>query len=125
MRITSLRIAAVTGGKVTATTTAGQFDSKRIIVTAPPLLAGRIEYEPALPHWREQLTQRVPMGSVIKCQVIYDEPFWRADGLSGQARGRLVRRVLFDLVTPGQRCQIRVFGMSRRGRSWPGSGFRR
>src|SRR5258706_398724 len=78
---------SVTGGKVTATTAAGQFDGKRIIVTPPPLLAGRIEYEPALPYWREQLTQRAPMGSVIKCQVIYDEPFWRAEGLSGQATG--------------------------------------
>ena len=25
------------------------------------------------------------MGSVIKCMAIYDEPFWRAEGLSGQA----------------------------------------
>ena len=91
----------VTGGKVTATTSAGQFDAKRIIVTAPPLLAGRIEYEPALPHWREQLTQRTPMGSVIKCQVIYDEPFWRADGLSGQATGDGEgARVVFDNSPP-------------------------
>jgi monoamine oxidase len=92
---------SVTGGKVSATTAAGQFDSKRIIVTAPPLLAGRIEYEPALPPWREQLTQRVPMGSVIKCQVIYDEPFWRADGLSGQATGDGEgSRVVFDNSPP-------------------------
>ena len=92
---------SVTGGKVTATTTAGRFDGKRIIVTAPPLLAGRIEYEPALPHWREQLTQRAPMGSVIKCQVVYDEPFWRADGLSGQATGNGEgSRVVFDNSPP-------------------------
>ena len=25
------------------------------------------------------------MGSVIKCMAVYDEPFWRDDGLSGQA----------------------------------------
>jgi monoamine oxidase len=88
---------SVTGDKVTATTTAGDFDGRQIIVTAPPLLAGRIDYEPALPHWREQLTQRTPMGSVIKCQVIYDEPFWRADGLSGQATGDGGgSRVVFD-----------------------------
>ncbi len=88
---------AVAGDKVTATTTAGQFECRQIIVTAPPLLAGRIDYEPALPHWREQLTQRTPMGSVIKCQVIYDEPFWRADGLSGQATGDGEgSRVVFD-----------------------------
>jgi len=92
---------AVAGDKVTAFTAAGQFDGKRIIVTAPPLLAGRIEYEPTLPHWREQLTQRVPMGSVIKCQVIYDEPFWRAEGLCGQATGDGEgSRVVFDNSPP-------------------------
>jgi monoamine oxidase len=77
----------VRGDKVTATTTAGAFEARQVIVTAPPLLAGRIEYEPALPSWREQLTQRTPMGSVIKTQVVYDEPFWRKEGLCGQATG--------------------------------------
>jgi monoamine oxidase len=91
----------VAGDKVTATTVAGQFEGRQIIVTAPPLLAGRIDYQPALPHWREQLTQRTPMGSVIKCQVIYDEPFWRADGLSGQATGDGEgSRVVFDNSPP-------------------------
>jgi monoamine oxidase len=86
---------------VTATTPAGQFESRRIIVAAPPHLAGRIEYSPALPYWREQLTQRTPMGSVIKCQVIYDEPFWRRDGLSGQATGYGAgSRVVFDNSPP-------------------------
>ena len=91
----------VSGGKVTATTPAGQFEGRQIIVTAPPLLAGRIEYAPALPSMREQLTQRTPMGSVIKCQVIYDEPFWRRDGLCGQATGDGAgSRVVFDNSPP-------------------------
>jgi monoamine oxidase len=91
----------VRGGKVTATTPAGQFEGRQAIVTAPPLLAGRIDYQPALPSWREQLTQRTPMGSVIKCQVVYDEPFWRRDGLSGQATGDgLGSRVVFDNSPP-------------------------
>jgi monoamine oxidase len=92
---------AVGGDVVTATTAAGQFTGRRIIVTVPPLLAGRIEYEPALPHWREQLTQRTPMGSVIKCQVLYDEPFWRKEGLCGQATGDGAgARVVFDNSPP-------------------------
>jgi hypothetical protein len=37
-----------------------------VIVTLPPTLAGRLEYSPALPSWRDQLTQRLPAGSVIK-----------------------------------------------------------
>jgi monoamine oxidase len=88
-------------GKVTAVTAAGAYDTRRIIVTAPPLLAGRIEYDPAMPPVRDQLTQRAPMGSVIKCQVIYGEPFWRADGLSGQATGDGEgSRVVFDNSPP-------------------------
>jgi len=91
----------VAGDKVTATTPAGQFEGRHIIVTAPPVLAGRIEYEPALPYWREHLTQRAPMGSVIKCQVIYDEPFWRSEGLCGQAVGDGEgSRVVFDNSPP-------------------------
>ena len=64
---------------------AGEVRARRVIVAVPPALAGRIEYDPPLPGPRDQLTQRVPMGSVIKCMAVYDEPFWREDGLSGQA----------------------------------------
>jgi monoamine oxidase len=63
----------------------GDVSARRVIVAIPPTLAGRIEYEPKLPSSRDQLTQRMPMGSVIKCMAVYEEPFWRDDGLSGQA----------------------------------------
>jgi monoamine oxidase len=56
----------------------------RVVVTLPPALCGRIEYDPILPALRDQLTQRVPMGSVIKCEAVYASPFWRDAGLSGQ-----------------------------------------
>jgi monoamine oxidase len=64
---------------------AGEVRARRAIVAVAPALAGRIEYDPPLPGPRDQLTQRMPMGSVIKCMATYDEPFWREDGLSGQA----------------------------------------
>jgi monoamine oxidase len=57
--------------------------AQRAIVAVPTTLAGRISYDPPLPGYRDQLTQRVPMGAVIKCFAIYDEPFWRGQGLSG------------------------------------------
>jgi monoamine oxidase len=56
-----------------------------VIVAVPPTLAGRIVYDPILPGYRDQLTQRLPAGSVIKVNAVYDAPFWREDGLSGQA----------------------------------------
>lgn len=57
----------------------------RVIVALPPALCGRIAYGPPLPAHRDGLTQRMPQGAVIKCMAVYDEPFWRAAGLSGQS----------------------------------------
>ena len=72
--------------RVRVTTRDGEvLEGSQVIVTLPPTLAGRLEYGPALPSWRDQLTQRLPAGSVIKLYAIYPEPFWRADGLNGQA----------------------------------------
>ncbi|HTU98624.1 MAG TPA: flavin monoamine oxidase family protein [Solirubrobacteraceae bacterium] len=58
--------------------------AKQVIVAIPPHLAGRIAYEPGLPAARDQLTQRMPIGSLIKTIAVYDTPFWRAQGLNGQ-----------------------------------------
>ncbi len=75
--------------------------ARKVIVAVPPPIAARISYEPSLPANRDQLTQRMPMGSVTKCIAVYDEPFWRADGLSGQATSDVGPvRIAFD-NTPG------------------------
>ncbi|HEX2893092.1 MAG TPA: flavin monoamine oxidase family protein [Marmoricola sp.] len=79
-----------------------EIHGSHVIVTLPPTLAGRLHYAPALPSWRDQLTQRLPAGSVIKVYAAYDEPFWRADGLNGQAasdQGPV--KVTFDNSPPG------------------------
>ena len=71
--------------------------AQRAIVALPPVLAGRLRYRPALPGHRDQLTQRVPMGTVIKVQCLYDAPFWRDDGLTGQvASDTGIMRITFD-----------------------------
>jgi len=57
---------------------------RQVIVALAPALAGRIMYDPPLPGVRDQLTQRMPQASAHKMFAIYDEPFWRADGLNGQ-----------------------------------------
>lgn len=70
---------------------------KYAIIAIPPTLAGRLRYRPKLPAHRDQLTQRVPMGTVIKVHCLYDTPFWRDDGLSGQvASDSGIVRVTFD-----------------------------
>ena len=58
--------------------------AQRAIFAMAPALCGQLRYAPALPGRRDQLCQRMPMGAVTKVHVMYDDPFWRADGLNGQ-----------------------------------------
>jgi monoamine oxidase len=75
--------------------------SRAIVAVAPPL-AGRVAYDPPLPGFRDQLTQRMPLGTVAKCMAIYDEPFWRHEGLSGQSMSDIGPvRLTFDNSPPG------------------------
>ncbi|MFF2082804.1 flavin monoamine oxidase family protein [Nocardia sp. NPDC058176] len=62
-----------------------QWRARHAIVAVPPPLVQRIRFTPGLPAERAHLLQRMPMGWTIKVNVVYDEPFWRAQGLSGQA----------------------------------------
>lgn len=94
--------------------------ARRAIVAVPPTLAGRIAYDPPLPAIRDQLTQRMPQGSVIKTMAIYEEPFWRAEGLSGQATSDLgPARVTFDNSPPDARPGVLLgFLEGRFARHW-------
>ena len=80
----------------------------------------RLEYDPPLPSWRDQLTQRTPAGSVIKTYAIYPEPFWRNDGLNGQAvsdTGPV--KVTFDNSPPSGRPGVLLgFIEGREARTW-------
>lgn len=59
--------------------------ARRAVVAVPIAIASQIGYEPMLPMDRSFLHQRMPLGAVYKIALVYDEPFWRADGLSGQS----------------------------------------
>ena len=74
---------------------------RRAVVALPPTLTARIAYDPPMPGHRDQLTQRMAQGSVAKCMAVYDEPFWRAQGLTGQATSDAGPvRVAFDNSPP-------------------------
>ena len=73
-----------------------------VIVAVPPAVAAKIQHRPALPALRAQLEQRMPMGTVIKCHARYPTPFWREDGLTGQATSLTGPvKITFDNSPPG------------------------
>jgi monoamine oxidase len=91
-------------GGVVVESDAGTWHGSRVIVAVAPTLAGRIDYDPPLPALRDQLTQRVPQGSVIKFEAVYPRPFWRAAGLSGYSYSdRPPVHFTYDNSPPGGR----------------------
>jgi monoamine oxidase len=68
---------------VVVQTDRGSVRARRVIVAAPPAQVLDIDWYPLMPAKREQLLQRMPMGALMKCDAVYETPFWRAKGLSG------------------------------------------
>lgn len=98
-----------TADGVTLVTEKGTYQAKRLIMAVPPALAGRIKYNQPLPTRRDGLTQRMPMGSVIKIHVAYERPFWREAGLSGMATSNVrAFNVVFDHTQAGNDMGILV-----------------
>lgn len=58
---------------------------RRAIVAIPPAVLRSLRFDPPLPGRRASLLQRMPMGSGYKIHTLYERPFWRRDGWSGQA----------------------------------------
>lgn len=81
--------------------TGDAFAADRVVVALPPTLAGRLHYDPPLPAWRDQLTQKLPAGTVAKTFAAYPKPFWRDQGLNGQAASDTGPvKVTFDVSPP-------------------------
>jgi monoamine oxidase len=58
--------------------------ARHAVVTVPPALALEIAFDPPLADDRRTLYEQAVAGPESKTLVVYDEPFWRAAGFSGQ-----------------------------------------
>lgn len=84
------RLAHDSGG-VTATTEAGEsFVANRVVLALPPRVATKIAFAPALPDPAQAAMAATPtwMAGQAKAVAVYDRPFWREAGLSGDAMSR-------------------------------------
>jgi monoamine oxidase len=104
---------------VTVGTDSMEVRASRVIVAVPIAIASRIVYEPDLHPDRTLLHQRMPSGAILKCHALYDEPFWRNDGLTGQsAAPGTAAAVTLDAcmheIGPGVLCIINEGAAARR-----------
>lgn len=87
---------------VTVATESERLHARHVVLAIPPNLSGGIRFDPVLPPWRLRAEQGISQGSVIKVLAVYDRPFWREDGLAGEAFApyQLVREA-YDNSPPG------------------------
>lgn len=90
------------GGSVLVSSDAGSWSCDRVVVAVPPVLAARIAWDPLLPAEQDALLSRLPFGTLMKCEAVYDEAFWRSEGLSGMGvlRDGSPIRSMFDNTPP-------------------------
>jgi monoamine oxidase len=72
-----------TGTGAVVHTARGSVKAQRVVVAVPPELARQITFSPALPARHKALFEHMNMGDLMKCDAVYDKPFWRDAGLSG------------------------------------------
>ena len=69
----------------------GVISADVVVIAVPPRVAAGISFDPALPPSRTDALRAIPtwMAGHAKCVAVYDRPFWRARGLSGDAMSRI------------------------------------
>lgn len=87
-------------GRVEVVTSDGEYTCRFVVLALAPPMCDRIAFEPPLPERRQRLQAELAMGSVCKCIVGYDRPFWRERGISGEgiSNGRWAR-LFFDATS--------------------------
>jgi monoamine oxidase len=106
-------------GRVVVTVADGRaWRGRRAVVAIPPPLAVEIAWTPVLPAEHDALRRRMQLGTLAKCEAIYDRPFWRDGGLSGQAikLGDAAVPAMFDNTPPDGSPGVLMGFMG--GRSW-------
>ena len=69
----------------------------RAVLALPPTERRSLTFDPPLPSARADLDRRAFMGSTVKVLALYDRPFWREAGLSGElVSGHGPLSVVFD-----------------------------
>ncbi|MEO9781262.1 MAG: FAD-dependent oxidoreductase [Sedimentitalea sp.] len=111
----SCAITALTkqGDTVTAQLHGGRtITAGRAVLALPPRLAAQITYAPALPNTSMEAMHQTAtwMAGHAKAVAIYDRPFWREVGLSGNAMSRLGPLAEIHDASPAQGGPYALFG---------------
>jgi monoamine oxidase len=97
-------IAALSNGQL--------LSADQVVIALPPRVAAQINFAPALPSKALQAMQGIPtwMAGQAKTVAVYDTPFWRNEGLSGDAMSRRGPMVEIHDASPANGGPYALFG---------------
>jgi monoamine oxidase len=81
---TPVRAITQSGDHVLVTADGAAVTARHVVVSAPPALVLEIAFDPPLSDDRVALYRNAIGGWETKALAVYDEPFWRGAGFSGQ-----------------------------------------
>lgn len=98
---------------VTARSVSGEvFEAKRVVLALPPRIAAALSYAPELPTSATSAMTNIAtwMAGQAKAIAVYDRPFWREAGLSGDAMSRHGPMVEIHDASPADGGPYALFG---------------
>ncbi len=86
--------------------------ANRVVFALPPRVAAEIEFSPALPEPTIQTMRSIStwMAGQAKAVAVYNTPFWREEGLSGDAMSRKGPMVEIHDASPAEGGPYALFG---------------
>ncbi|WP_331458127.1 flavin monoamine oxidase family protein [Pseudorhodobacter antarcticus] len=109
---TAVTALTATASGITATLSNGDsLVADQVILAMPPRLAAQIQCSPALPDTAMAAMRSVKtwMAGQAKAVAVYDTPFWREDGLSGDASSRRGPMVEIHDASPASGGDVLMF----------------
>jgi monoamine oxidase len=97
------------GVTVTANSDSGEAEVRggHVVVALPPALRRTLNFTPSIPD--PAVAAGWKMANLTKCFAVYDEPFWRADGMTGEAlTDSAPGGLTFDVSPPDAGCGVLV-----------------
>lgn len=84
----------------------------QVVLCMPPRIAAQMSFTPELPAVTMQALRGIPtwMAGQAKAIALYDTPFWRTNGLSGQATSRKGPMVEIHDASPADGGPYALFG---------------
>lgn len=112
---TKAKVTALTRGDhgITARLETGEIvTADQVVLAMPPRLAATIRFTPALPDTALHAMRAIPtwMAGQAKAVAVYDRPFWREAGLSGDATSRFGPMVEVHDASPAEGGPYALFG---------------